>query len=193
MRVVAGIARGRRLRAPRGRVVRPTADRVKEAVFSILDSRYSCAGIAVLDLFAGTGSLGIEALSRGAADAVFVESDRRVAAVIRSNLRAAEFSAEVLVMPVVRALAALRADRRRFGGVFVDPPYDRGWVSRTLTLLDEAAIVAEGGWLVVEHGRNEEPPVRVGRLARADTRCYGDTRIALFTVGGRLEEIDGCE
>jgi 16S rRNA (guanine(966)-N(2))-methyltransferase RsmD len=191
MRIVAGIARGRRLRAPKGRAVRPTADRVKEAVFSILSSRYLCAGIPVLDLFAGTGSLGIEALSRGAAEAVFVESDRAAAAAIRGNLQAAGFGALVLVMPVARALAALRAEGRRFGGVFVDPPYDRGWVDQTLALLEKGAMVAEGGWVVVEHGRDEEPPARVGALVRADGRRYGDTRIELFVVERRIEELDG--
>jgi 16S rRNA (guanine966-N2)-methyltransferase len=182
MRIVAGIARGRRLRAPKGRAVRPTADRVKEAVFSILESRYACAGVPVLDLFAGTGGLGIEALSRGASTAVFVEPDRTAAAAIRANLQAAGFSAELLAMPAARAIAALGARRRRFGGVFMDPPYDRGWVERTLVQLDAADVVVEGGWIVVEHGRNEEPPTRVGGLIRRDGRRYGEARIALFTV-----------
>src|SRR6185295_8217017 len=96
MRIVAGIARGRRLRAPKGRLVRPTADRVKEAVFSMLESRDGCAGRTVLDLFAGAGTLGIEALSRGAESAVFVEPNRAAAKAIRENLGMAGFEGEVI-------------------------------------------------------------------------------------------------
>src|SRR5262245_20175098 len=114
MRIVAGSARGRRLRVPPGRAVRPTADRVKESIFSMLESRYGCDGGAVLDLFAGSGNLGIEALSRGATDAVFVDSSARAAAAIRTNLDAAGFSGRVLVMPVARAIATLAGHGARF-------------------------------------------------------------------------------
>jgi 16S rRNA (guanine(966)-N(2))-methyltransferase RsmD len=182
MRIVAGIARGRRLRAPKGRMVRPTADRVKEAVFSILESRGACAGAEVLDLFAGTGALGIEALSRGAARVTFVEPDHAAATVVRANLRAAGFAGELLTMPAARAIATLSGHGRSFGGVFIDPPYDRGWIGPTLALLEGASLVVPGGWIVVEHGRSEEPPARVGSLKRHDTRRYGDARVALFVV-----------
>ena len=191
MRIVAGIARGRRLRAPRGRAVRPTADRVKEAIFSILESRYVCVGVPVLDLFAGTGSLGIEALSRGASTAVFVEPDRTATAAIRANLQTAGFSGELLTMPAARAIASLGERGRRFGGVFMDPPYDCGWIERTLAQLDAADVVVEGGWIVVEHGRNEEPPARVGALVRRDGRRYGEARIAVFVVEPALARAHG--
>ena len=182
MRVVAGSARGRRLRVPRGRAVRPTADRVKEALFSILESRGGCAGVAVLDLFAGSGSLAIEALSRGAAGAVLVEPGREAAAVIRANLAAAGFVAELLAMPAARAIARLGARGRRFGGVFLDPPYEAGWVVPTLDLLDRVRLVAPGGWVSVEHGRDEAPPARVGSLVQQLDRRYGDTRLVLFAA-----------
>ena len=145
----------------------------------------------VLDLFAGSGSLGIEALSRGAAAAVCVEADRAAAAAIGANLRAAGFSGEVLALPAARAVATLRGRGHRFTGVFLDPPYDRGWIGPTLELLDEADLVADGGWVVVEHGRNEEPAERVGALVRRDTRRYGDTRIALFAVERPMGRVDG--
>src|SRR5438874_2716644 len=135
MRVIAGIARGRTLRAPKGRAVRPTADRVKEAVFSILESRFPTLAVPVLDLFAGSGTLGIEALSRGATGAVFVEPDHAARAAIGANLHAAGFAAEILPLTAARALVVLAADRRRFGGVFIDPPYGRGWIGRTLASL----------------------------------------------------------
>ncbi len=183
MRIVAGIARGRRLRAPKGRMVRPTADRVKEAVFSILESRGACAGVEVLDLFAGTGALGIEALSRGAAGATFVESDRAAATAIRANLSAAGFEGELLTMPAARAIATLRGRGRSFGGVFIDPPYDRGWIGPTLALLEEGRIVAPGGWVVVEFGRSEEP-AGACRFARA-SRHAALWRLAAGAVRGR--------
>ncbi len=184
MRVVAGLARGRRLRVPKGRAVRPTADRVKEAVFSMLESREGCSGVAVLDLFAGSGSLGIEALSRGAAEAVFVEPSRSAALSIRDNLHATGFQGEVLTMSAARAIAALEARGRRFRGVFLDPPYGGGWVTRTLALLAGSHLVCEGGWIVVEHGKDEAPASRIGTFARRVSRRYGDTGIALFTVEG---------
>ncbi len=190
MRIVTGSARGRRLRVPRGRAVRPTADRVKESIFSMLESRYGCEGIAVLDLFAGSGSLGIEALSRGAAEVVFVEKDARAVDAVRANLRTAGFAGEVLMMPVARAIATLHARGRRFGGIFLDPPYDRGFVAPTLAALTETALVADGGWVVVEHGRDEQPNAAIGPLIRRDTRRYGDTHVSTFTVRAADEDAD---
>jgi 16S rRNA (guanine(966)-N(2))-methyltransferase RsmD len=191
VRIVAGSARGRRLRAPRGRAIRPTTDRVKEAVFSIVASREGCEGVAVLDLFAGTGALGIEALSRGATEAVFVEQSRAAAETIRANLTTTGFEAEVMTMPVARAIARLAGVGRRFGGVFLDPPYDRGWIDRTLALLDESGVLADGAWVVVEHGRNEQPAPRHGALVQRLQRCYGDTSIALYAVERAPEKTHG--
>jgi len=191
MRVIAGSARGRVLRAPKGRSVRPTADRVREAVFSILRSRFTNVAVPVLDLFAGTGALGIEALSRGATAAVFVEPDRGAASAIRANLHAAGFAAEVIPVSAARAVAILAAASRGFGGVFVDPPYHRGLVARTLAALASSGVVEPGGWVVVEHGREEEPAERVGPLVCTDHRRYGDTRVALFVAESAGEDVHG--
>jgi 16S rRNA (guanine(966)-N(2))-methyltransferase RsmD len=180
MRIVAGIARGRRLRAPKGRLVRPTADRVKEAVFSILESRDGCAGQRVLDLFAGAGSLGIEALSRGAAEVVFVDPARAATEAIQSNLTATGLAGELLAMPAERAIKQLAAAGRRFDRVFLDPPYGEGWIARTLAALDAARLVADGGLVVVEHGRGEPAAPEVGGLVQELARRYGDTHIALY-------------
>lgn len=157
----------------------------------MLESRHRWAGVAVLDLFAGSGALGIEALSRGAAAAVFVESDRTAATAIRSNLAAARVEGEILVAPAARAIKTLAAAGRRFGGVFLDPPYHRGWVDRTLVALEESGLVEAGGWVVVEHGRDEEPAARGGTLAHRDTRRYGDTRVTIFHVAEAEECSDG--
>jgi 16S rRNA (guanine966-N2)-methyltransferase len=190
MRIVAGIARGRRLRAPKGRLVRPTADRVKEAVFSMLESRAGCTDRSVLDLFAGAGTLGIEALSRGAATAVFVEPSRAAAAAIRANLQDAGFTGEVLEMAAQRAIARLAEDDRRFDLVFLDPPYGEGWIARTLTALDAADLVQAGGWVVVEHGSQELPASTVGRLGQQVSRRYGDTHVAFYQVRGEGDDGD---
>jgi 16S rRNA (guanine(966)-N(2))-methyltransferase RsmD len=165
---------------------------VKESVFSMLESRYGCADVAVLDLFAGSGNLGIEALSRGAATAVFVESDARAASAIKANLETARLRGDVLVMPVARALGTLAARGRRFGGVFLDPPYDRGLIDPTLRALESAGLVDAGGWIVVEHGRNEAPADRVGTFARRDTRRYGDTRISVLVAEPGSKDADGA-
>lgn len=180
MRIVAGIARGRRLRAPKGRLVRPTADRVKEAVFSILESRDGCEGCAVLDLFAGAGALGLEALSRGARSAVFVDPARPARDAIEANLAATGLAGEVLTMPAARALDVLAASGRRFDRVFLDPPYGEGWVARTLQALDEADLVVAGGWIVAEHERGAPAAATVGRFSQELTRRYGHTQITLY-------------
>jgi 16S rRNA (guanine(966)-N(2))-methyltransferase RsmD len=164
---------------------------VKESIFSMLESRHRWEGVAVLDLFAGSGALGIEALSRGAAAAVFVESDRTAATAIRSNLATARVEGEILVAPAARAIKTLAAAGRRFGGVFLDPPYHRGWVDRTLVALEESGLIEAGGWVVVEHGREEEPASRGGTLAHRDTRRYGDTRVTIFHAAEAEECSDG--
>jgi 16S rRNA (guanine(966)-N(2))-methyltransferase RsmD len=189
MRIVAGIARGRRLRAPKGRLVRPTADRVKEAVFSMLESRAGCTDREVLDLFAGAGTLGIEALSRGAAAAVFVEPSRAAAAAIRGNLQDAGLTGEVMELAADRAIGRLAAAGRRFDLVFLDPPYGKGWIGRTLTPLDQAELVRPGGWVVVEYDGHEPTAPEVGRLVQHITRRYGDTHVALYRA--RDEGDDG--
>ena len=191
MRIVAGIARGRRLRAPKGRLVRPTADRVKEAVFSILESRDGCAGLKVLDLFAGAGTLGIEALSRGASEAVFVDHGRPSIDAIHANLETTGLVGEVLPMPAERGIKQLAAAGRRFDRVFIDPPYGEGWIAPTLTALDAARLVAAGGLVVVEHGRGEAAAPEVGRLVQQIARRYGDTHIAVYRANERDEDEHG--
>jgi 16S rRNA (guanine(966)-N(2))-methyltransferase RsmD len=141
-------------------------------------------------LFAGSGSLGIEALSRGAAEAVFVENDARAVDAVRANLRTTGFAGEVLMMPVTRAIANLNGRGRRFGGIFLDPPYDRGFVAPTLAALASSGLVTAGGWVVVEHGRNEQPDEAIGPLVRRDTRRFGDTHVSTFTARPAEEDVD---
>jgi 16S rRNA (guanine966-N2)-methyltransferase len=170
VRVVAGEFKGRRLRMPRGAPTRPTADRVREALFSMLGD---VTGARVLDLYAGSGALGIEALSRGAATAVFVERDARAAAAIRANLDAVGVEAEISGQD---ALAYLTRADGVFDLVFCDPPYDSGpriagpLAERLPALLSEAA-------LIVTESDKRNPLELPFPLLRE--RTYGDTRIAI--------------
>ena len=170
MRVVAGEFKGRRLRAPRGMRTRPTADRVREALFSMLGD---VSGARVLDLYAGSGALGIEALSRGAASAVFVERDARAASAIRDNLRALELDQAVRRQDALRFLAA---NEGTFDLVFCDPPYDS--VPRIAEPLAERlpALLTQGARIVTESDKRMPLELPFELLAE---RTYGDTRIAI--------------
>ena len=170
MRVVAGTFKGRRLVAPRGTRTRPTADRVREALFSMLGD---VGGARVLDLYAGSGALGIEALSRGADSAVFVESDARAIAAIERNLASIGVEATVWRRDVLRFLA--RADGP-FDLVFCDPPYDSA--SRLAGPLAERlpALTAEDARIVTESDKRNPLQLPFPLLVE---RAYGDTRIAI--------------
>lgn len=177
MRIVAGSRKGHRIAAPKGVVTRPTSDRVREAVFSIVGS---VEGAAALDLFAGSGALGLEALSRGAASCVFVERDREAARVIRANLEKLRLTGATLVTR--DAASALRDDharRRRYDLVLVDPPYDE-WEAHTQLLATELPeVLAEGALVVVETADRVEPELP---LALITTRRYGSARITVFSA-----------
>jgi 16S rRNA (guanine966-N2)-methyltransferase len=173
IRVVAGTHGGRRLEAPAGRSTRPTADRVRESLFSILGSM---EGLRVLDLFAGSGALGIEALSRGAAEAVFVESDARAAATVRRNLDALGLEARVHRRDALAWLASAAEAGDTYDLVLVDPPYSSA--SRTAGRLSELlpAVLADTSLTVTESDKRS--PLAL-TMPLVDERIYGDTRIAI--------------
>jgi len=180
-RVIAGSARGIRLRAP-GAGTRPFADRVKQTLFAILEPELD--GARVLDLFAGSGAGGIEALSRGAASAIFVEKDQGAAAVIDTNLRAAGLAgpdATVIRWDVVRWLAEANAGAA-FDLVLVDPPYaETDVLIRTLTALGAAdAPLAPGARVVAKHFWRDRPPDRIGLLASERDRRFGETALTFY-------------
>jgi 16S rRNA (guanine966-N2)-methyltransferase len=179
MRVIAGSLRGRRLTAPAGRrSTRPTSDRVREALFSTLGDIH---GAIVLDLFAGTGALGIEALSRGAARALFVERDRAALRALRSNLSALGLGPPRAEVRAGEALAALRTARARvetYDLLFVDPPYARaGELEGALARLLPAVLGEPDGRVVVESDRRA--PLRLA-LDLLIERRYGDTLITIY-------------
>jgi 16S rRNA (guanine966-N2)-methyltransferase len=176
MRVIAGRLGGRRLQAPRGSRTRPTSDRVREALFSMLGD---LEGSVALDLFAGTGALGIEALSRGAERVVFLERDRASVSSLRSNLQALGLLAEEAEVRVGEALSTLRAARgarETYDLVFLDPPYRQApELGAELSVL-LPALLAQGARVVLESDRRA--PVELP-LEVAQTRRYGDTTITI--------------
>ena len=175
MRIIAGSRKGARIYAPKGLDVRPTGDRVREAVFNLIGP---VEGADVLDLFAGTGALGLEALSRGAASAVFVDSDRTAAETIVRNLdKLGLEGARVYREDAARRLASDAAAGRRYDLVLVDPPYRM--LSRFLPVLAIRlpALVSPDGLIVVESEAKEEPELP---LPLRTSRTYGSTRVSLF-------------
>lgn len=177
-RIIGGRARGRRLSVPEG-PVRPTADRVREALFNVLEHRLGARieGARVLDLFAGAGTLGLEALSRGAASVRLVEADRRVAGVLAENARRVGGDAQVVRARVERFLAGAAAP---YDLVFLDPPYASGLAGPTLEHLAEGGWLAPGAVVCVEHRAGEAPPAPAG-LATVFSRRYGDTEITILS------------
>jgi len=170
VRIIAGTHRGHRIAAPRGRDTRPTSDRVRENAFNLIGP---VDDAAVLDLFAGSGALGLEALSRGAASATFVEADRDACRTINANLDKLRLGGTVLCQDVLRAVAQ---ERRRFDLVLCDPPYgfDHGRLAPQL-----ARLLAEDGLLVYESSGREDP-IDIPELAVRTSRKYGSTRLTLY-------------
>ena len=178
MRVIAGSAKGHRLSAVPGETTRPITDRVKESLFDILGNLVVEA--RVLDLFAGTGSVGIEALSRGAREAVFVEQDRRALATIRRNLAATRLGerARVVAGDVFASLSEPPAEP--FDLIYVAPPqYRRLWV-RTLQAIDRPGYLAPEGLAVVQIFPKEDEDVTLHHLQRTEERRYGSTLLIFF-------------
>ena len=175
MRVIAGTYRGRTLKAPPGESTRPTSDRVREALFSILNGRIREA--RVLDLFAGSGALGLEALSRGAALATFVDTDPKAIAAVKANLDALKTVAEVRRNDALRFLSAAPARGAQYDLVFIDPPYRLA--ERLAPSLSEAlpAVLAPGAVAVAESDRRA--PLALD-LPLQDERRYGDTLIRIY-------------
>ena len=173
MRIIAGSHRGTRIFAPKGVDTRPTGDRVREAAFNLIGP---VDGAAVLDLYAGSGAMGLEALSRGAASAVFVESDRGACETIRRNLdKLGLAGAEIACTDVLRFLAA---ERRRFDLILVDPPYDVVESVAVRLALYLPTVLAEHGLVVLESSSRHEP--ELPPLTIRTSRRYGSARVTLF-------------
>lgn len=198
LRIISGTFKSRKLLAPRSRDVRPTADRVKEALFQILGPYVD--GASVLDLYAGSGNLGLEALSRGAARCRFVERDPACCAVIGKNVERLGLGAVSRVMRVdcARAVRILGARGERFDLILADPPYHKSKdgsseLKKILRVLERYGTFATRALVVTEHFKNDQPPSDLARLKLKMQRRYGDTMLSFFDVHHGDTERKGSE
>ena len=182
LRIIAGTLKGRRLDTPGWDGLRPTSDRLRETLFNVLSGRVE--GATVLDGFAGTGAVGIEALSRGAAHVTFVESDPRAVRLIERNLERCAVSDRYAIIRAGFADAARRSPPGLFDLVFLDPPYGSDTIVGTLEAA--AALVAPAGWLILEHARRDAAPARVASIAKMRDIDSGDSALSLYAAPGPI-------
>ena len=177
MRVISGKARGVTLKTPAGLTTRPTGDRVKEAMFSII--QFDIPGAKVLDLFGGTGQLGIEALSRGAVKAVFVDQDRNACNLIRENLRRTKLDSDGMVVQS-DYLSYLRTTKEKFNIILLDPPYAEVFLENSLKMITEIDILQSGGIIVCERPLGKDLDWDFPGFSRSRDYKYGTTLLAVF-------------
>lgn len=180
MRIITGKARGLKLKTPKGMDVRPTADRVKESLFNILGNRVIDA--EVLDLFAGTGNLGLEALSRGAKKTVFVDHSSTSLKLTRENALLARLAeqAEFYKFDALSALNRFAQVGRKFSIIFCDPPYNKGLVAKVLTGIAANGLIASGGVVIVEHSKHESIPEGIDSIKVIRMEKYGETILSFL-------------
>lgn len=180
MRIIGGGAKGRPIRLPGGCRIRPTTDRVKESLFNILNP---VEGSYFLDIYAGCGNVGLEALSRGARSSVFVEKDLRLVEAIRENLRLLGFEGrgEVIAAGAEQGLQCLEKRGEKFDILFADPPYGGGYFPEILKCLEETGLLSENSIIVLQHSVREDPTGSLTRaLVMTDQRRYGDTLLSFL-------------
>jgi 16S rRNA (guanine966-N2)-methyltransferase len=183
LRVISGSAKGHGLKTIKGDTTRPTSDKVKGAVYNIIAPYIE--GSTVLDMFAGTGSLGIEALSRGAASAVFFDKSPQCCRIIRENLehtRLAE-KASVFNMDYAAGINKMYLEGRKFDIIIMDPPYNKNFIQEALKLITKNDIIVDDGIVIAEHSVMDRLPENCGKLNAIDTRKYGDTMITIYKDG----------
>lgn len=181
MRVISGVCKGRPLKAVQGMTTRPTTDKVKESLFNIIGPFFD--GGNVLDLFSGSGSLGLEALSRGMEKGVFVEKDPKALQVIKANIQACrmEEESEVLRSDALRSIKMLGGRGVRFDLIMMDPPYKiANSIPSILSEIEENQLLAEDGLIICEHGKELELPEQIGSFVKYRHEKYGITAISFF-------------
>jgi 16S rRNA (guanine966-N2)-methyltransferase len=181
LRIISGTLRGKKLHPFHGKGIRPTSDRIREAIFNILFDRIP--GAVVLDLFAGSGALGIEALSRGADKATFIDIAPAAVSLLKINLHSCclEERARIIPWDIERNLNCLQSHDLRYNLIFLDPPYHRGMALPALTHLKKSHAMTPGACLVLEHGDADELPMPFGDFGLLDQRRYGKTLVSFLT------------
>lgn len=181
MRVIGGEYRGRILRMPKGVRIRPTQDKVREAVFNVI--REKIPESDVLDLYAGSGSFGIEALSRGAHLSIFVDNNYNCIKTIKSNLsilgREAQ-SSQVLKFDAVRAISKFKKENKKFDIIFLDPPYHKDLAKNSLIKIEACDILSQHGFVIAEHFKKEVMPECISKLLLFKEKRYGDTVLSFY-------------
>ncbi|HHW49234.1 MAG TPA: 16S rRNA (guanine(966)-N(2))-methyltransferase RsmD [Clostridiaceae bacterium] len=182
LRVITGTARGHKLKTVKGLNTRPTSDKVKGALFNILAGRIE--GSNVLDLFAGTGNLGIEALSRGAASAVFIDKSPECISVIKENLKHTKLEERATVIPgdVMAVLKKMSNNFKKYDIIFMDPPYNKNLIQDTLKIIEENGIIKNDGIVVVEKSAKDDTALNLEKLKLFRVKRYGDTVLSFFTT-----------
>ena len=174
MRVITGSARGRKLKTPENYDIRPTTDNVKESVFNII--QFDVEGRRVLDLFAGTGQLGIECLSRGAAQAVFTDQDRKAVQIVKDNLKTCGLQGTVLQTDAISYLRGCG----KFDLIFIDPPYDSDLYEPVLEIINSVDILSDGGIMICEARRERQLPEMQAPYRKRREYVYGKVKIAIY-------------
>jgi len=183
MKIIGGQAKGRKIYLPKGVQCRATTDRTKEALFNILPSM---EGKTFLDLFAGTGNIGIEALSRGVEKAVFVEKNTLLVKAVKENLNRCGLKDKytLIASTVENGIRMLAKRKEQFDIIFADPPYMKGFIQKTLNILSDITLISENGIIVMEHSYREKFKSNNNKIILVDQKRYGDTMITFFEVKG---------
>ena len=183
MRVITGSIKGHRLKTVQNQALRPTSGKVKEALFNILQNEIS--GSFFLDLYAGTGSIGIEALSRGASHVTFVESNRAILNILRHNLRRLGFEAKATIfgMTALKFLRPMTHSNQRFDILYLDPPYHGSELKKVLPLLVRSDMIKPSSLMIIEHFHKNEMESSIGTLQKRKTYLYGDTSLTVYQMG----------
>ena len=181
MRVISGNLKGKKLYSVLGKTVRPTSDRLRESIFNILAFHVKQA--IVLDMFSGTGALGIEALSRGAESAVFIDVHNKALSVIKRNIKACklENKTKVIKWDIIKNLNCIKSNNAAFNLIFIDPPYNKSFLQPTLHNLRKAGCIKKGACLIVEHSLLEPIPLDFPEYELQDQRKYGKTLVSFLT------------
>ncbi|MGE5632917.1 MAG: 16S rRNA (guanine(966)-N(2))-methyltransferase RsmD [Caulobacteraceae bacterium] len=187
MRVIAGVYRGRRFDRIEGTDIRPTSDMVKESLFNILSS--DIIESKFLDLFGGTGGVGIEALSRGASHVVFIDSSIKSIKVLRKNLENLNIidNIEVYNTDYLTAISKLYKNNKKFNIIFIDPPYSTGIAQKALLEISRNCILDEPGIIIIEHDAKDDMPETAGKLNKYRSKQYGNTKLSFYTLNEQMQ------